>query len=324
MQKPLVSIIIPFQQPSVYLYECLDCLKKQSETNLEIILLPDTKEIYKYPKVKTVPTGKMGPAQKRDIGVKTARGEILAFIDDDAYPEKNWVKKAIGFFGDKNIAAVGGPGITPPGDDIFRQAGGWVNASWFGSGGAGTYRFIPRRQRFVDDFPTMNFFIRKKDFIKTGGFDTHFWPGEDTKLCYDLVYRLNKKILYTPSVLVYHHRKPLFLPHLRQISRYAIHRGHFSRILPKTSLRLGYLIPTFFVISIIFGVISLFLSSPLTPFFIVIYLLYLILLTLNNIYVFIKTRSLLISLFTGAGIFLTHVVYGLLFPIGFFKKSLKQ
>lgn len=318
------SIIIPFREPSEYLYECLDYIQRQSYTNYEVILLPDEKEIFNYPKVSVIATGIVGPAEKRDRGIHKAAGEILAFIDDDAYPDKDWLKNALKYFIDPEISAVCGPGVTPSSDDIFQQASGWVNQLWFGSGGAGTYRFVPQKKRFVDDYPSMNFFVRKNDFLKVGGFDTHFWPGEDTKLCHDLVYILKKKIIYDPKVLVFHHRRPLFLPHLRQISRYAFHRGHFARVLPATSFRLGYLIPSLFIIFLLLGFFISFLSLELKSFYLSVLLLYLVLLTGNIFYVILKTRSILIAVLSGCGILLTHLIYGLLFPIGFLKKSLKQ
>lgn len=342
IKKIKFSIIIPFKKPSKYLYECLDYIRKQVYTNYEVILLPDktyskseahlrslrsldpdgtvgmTKEI------RVVPTGGVGPAEKRDIGAKISSGEILAFIDDDAYPDRDWLKNAVPHFSNPQITAVGGPGITPPRDDVFQQASGWVNQLWIGSGGAGTYRFCEQKKRYVDDYPSMNFFVRKDDFSAAGGFETHFWPGEDTKLCHDLIYILKKKIVYDPKILVYHHRKPLFLPHLRQISRYALHRGHFARVLPATSLRLGYLIPSFFVGFLIFGaVLTVFMTEIAASFYIIIFL-YLILLTSNVIYVTFKTKSILLALFVGCGIVSTHVIYGLLFPVGFLRKNLRQ
>lgn len=318
------SVIIPFTQPSEYLYECLEYLQKQTYRNFEIILLPDKMEFFKYPKVKVIETGRKGPAEKRDIGSKKARGEILAFIDDDAYPDKNWLKNALPYFGEKNITAVCGPGITPIDDDVFRQAGGYINSLAFGSGGAGTYRFIPQKKRYVDDFPSMNFLVRKSGFLDVGGFETYFWPGEDTKLCFDLVYKLRKKIIYDPSILVYHHRKPLFLPHLSQISRFALHRGHFARILPRTSLRIGYLIPTLFDIFLISGVILAPFNYWWRIIWISILVLYLMVLVINIIYIVYRAKSALIGFLTGIGIVLTHVIYGLLFPVGFFKKTLKR
>lgn len=324
MEELKFSIIIPFPRPTKYLYQCLDWVEKQAYRNFEMILLPDNREKLIYPKLKIFPTGNVGPAEKRDIGADKSTGEVLAFIDDDAYPDKNWLTNAAVYFKDKKIVAVCGPGVTPECDNIYQQASGWVNSLWFGSGGAGTYRFTPQKKRTVDDYPSMNFLVRKNDFQKAGGFDTHFWPGEDTKLCHDLVYILKKKIIYDPQVLVYHHRKPLFMPHLQQISRYALHRGHFARILPLTSLRLGYLIPTLFVGFLILGLLAVFAFPFMVPYYFFIVSCYVILLTISVIHVTLKKKSVLLAFLTGAGIFLTHVLYGIIFPVGFLKKSLKQ
>lgn len=323
-RAPYISVIIPFKKKDKYLLECLENIRKQSYQDFEVICLPDNKEVLKGINVRIVTTGDRGPAEKRDIGAMKAKGEILAFIDNDAYPEKNWLKNAVVLFKDKKISAVCGPGITPPNDYNLQKAGGFVNSLWFGSGGAGTYRFIQMKRRYVDDYPSMNFLVRKNDFERVGGFDTHFWPGEDTKLCNDLVYILEKKIIYDPKVLVYHHRKPLFIPHLKQISRFAIHRGHFAKILPNTSLRLGYLIPTIFTLFLMIGLILSLISVTFRLFYLTILLLYLLLLTGNIFYVTVKSGSISVSVYTGIGIVLTHIIYGLLFPVGFIRRTLKQ
>ena len=118
------SVIIPFKNFNQYLYQCLDNLMKQSYQNFEIILLPDKMEKIQYQKVSTIQTGPLGPAEKRDLGAKKAKGEILAFIDDDAYPHQDWLKNSLDSFKDETVAAVCGPGVTPSDDDILQEAGG--------------------------------------------------------------------------------------------------------------------------------------------------------------------------------------------------------
>ena len=194
-------------------------------------------------------------------------------------------------------------------------------------------RGLVGRRREVDDYPSVNFLVRKKDFMGVGGFNSHFWPGEDTKLCYDLVYKLGKKIIYDPKVLVYHHRRPVFKPHLQQVSRYAIHRGHFARILPKTSLRFGYLVPSLFVLWLFGGPILIFLleifqlcavSIPLFLLYLVSLGFYLILLLATAVQVYFKERNFKLALLVIPSIFVTHVAYGVLFIKGFFSKKLKR
>ena len=100
--KPIkFSIIIPFKKSSSYLLECLDKIGKQSYRNFEVILLPDQKEKFPSSKLRVIPTGQIGPAEKRDVGAEKSTGDILAFIDDDAYPDKDWLKNMVKNFADR-------------------------------------------------------------------------------------------------------------------------------------------------------------------------------------------------------------------------------
>ena len=336
MKKVFVSIVIPIKVLNDFLRkETLPALLKQSYQDFEVIIIVDKESKEKIPKITIIPSWpKTGPADKRDLGVKKAKGEIIAFLDDDSYPDKNWLKKALELFSkDQKIAAVCGPTLTPPHNNLRQKASGYVWSTWLGSGGAGTYRCTIDSRREVDDYPSVNLLVRRKDFLAVGGFDSHFWPGEDTKFCHDLIYKLGKKIIYDPSVLVYHHRRAVFKPHLQQISRYAIHRGHFARILPKTSLRLGYLMPSFFVLWLFGGPILIFLleifqlcvvSIPLFLLYLVSMGFYLIFLLVTAAQVYFKERNFKLALLVIPSIFMTHIVYGILFIKGFFSPKLKR
>jgi glycosyltransferase involved in cell wall biosynthesis len=340
MKKVFVSIIIPVKEINDYLRkETIPAILGQSFQNFEIIILPDKPTKEKFPKTKIVPSWpKLGPADKRDLGAKKARGEILSFLDDDSYPDKDWLENAVKIFTSKSlspfyITAVCGPALTPPHDNIRQKASGYVWSTFFGSGGAGSYRCAVKPRREVDDFPTVNFLVRKTDFWQVGGFSSKFWPGEDTKLCHDLVYKLGKKIIYDPKVLVYHHRREIFVPHLRQISRYALHRGHFARIMPKTSLRIGYLLPTFFVLGLVGGAIlvlllKIFQFSSLVKIFGFVYFLAIFLylggLIFTSWEVYRQEKNWKLALLVIPAIFTTHFVYGVLFIKGFLTSSLKS
>jgi len=337
----LISIIIPVKKISDYLRkETIPALLSQSYQNFEIIILPDRPTKEKFPKTKVIATWpKIGPAEKRNLGAKAAKGEILAFIDDDAYPDKNWLKNAMSVINHRplaighQVAAVCGPGVTPPNNSLLEQASGWMWASFLGSGGAGQYRCWPQKRREVDDFPTFNFLVKRKDFEKVGGFNVNFWPGEDTKLCYDLVYGLEKKIIYDPSVLVYHHRRKIFVPHLKQIGRYGLHRGFFVKILPKTSRRIRYFLPPLFTAGILLGLIVYLLFSILGFFWLaktvaLIYLLvigiYLLGLLLTAFWVIKRGGGLMAALLVMPTISLSHLWYGIMFLKGLLKKSLQS
>lgn len=320
MKKIIASIIIPVRTITPYLRETVRHLKRQTVGNFEILVITDKKE--ELDGVKIFPSLELGPAFKRNLGAEKAKGEILAFLDDDSYPKDNWLENALKIFSESaKITGVCGPTLTPSMDNVFQKASGWVLASWLGAGGAGVYRNRVMGRREVDDFPSVNLLIRKKDFEKIGGFDINHWPGEDTKLCLDLA-GLEKKIIYDPAVVVYHHRRPVFLAHLKQISRYALRRGFFAKKFPQTSFRIGYFLPSIFLAGLFLGPIL----AALSPFFLIIYLssvvIYLVLLLFSGIEVFSRERNLFLALLVMLAILLTHLVYGFLFPIGFLKKDL--
>lgn len=329
-----VSVIVPVKKINENIRgDLVSSLVGQASKNFELLLIPD--EISRQEKlpsfVRQIASGpEAGPAAKRNLGAKKAKGEFLAFIDDDAYADPDWLKKALWHFENEEVAAVGGPGVTPFKNNLRQKVSGWVWSVWFGAGGAGTYRCLPGKFCEVDDYPTFNLLVRKSDFEAVGGFNGNYWPGEDTKFTHDLVYKLGKKILYEPQALVYHHRREIFRPHLEQISRYALQRGYFAKVLPQTSFKPGYFVPSIFLIGLfgapvvifVFEFFSLcFLSLPFLGLYLVGLFFYLTGLFLSALWVFFKTRNLQIALLLIPAIFLTHIVYGLFFIKGLFTKK---
>ncbi len=328
--QPLVSIIIiDYKKENPYLKICLDAIQKQSYENFEIILLTDYKVNLRYPKMRRKSYGKyVPPPVKRDAGAKMAKGEILAFIDDDAYPSKDWLKRMVRHFTRSEIVGVAGPGVTPPRVSWKEAASGWVSASPLGFGPY-TYRFLPGKKGFIDDAQTMNFSVRKADFLRVGGFDSHYWPGEDTKLSLDLTHKLGKRILYDPKVLVYHHRRPIWGPHLRQNGNFGLHRGYFARILPKTSLRPVYLGPSLMLLGIIYLIIfrssAVYLIKLIWQVGFYLFIAYLLALLLNSLWVFYKSTSWFQGLVSFPAVLVTHLWYGMRFIQGFlFTRQLRR
>ena len=299
--KPFFSIIIPIRLENDYLYQTQKKLKKQTYKNFELLIITD--------KISHSPN----PANKRNLGAKKSNGKYLIFLDDDSYPEKNWlknIKKQIDLH--PNYTAFCGPALTPPNNTIFQKASGLVWSSWLGSGGAGTYRSKAMSPRFVDDYPTVNLIVKRSDFIKVGGFNPGYWPGEDTILCLKLTKNLHKKIYYHPSIVVFHHRRPILIPHLKQISRYALHRGHFAKIFPQTSLKIGYLIPSMFFVYLV--------SLPFTKILLPLYL-YLGLLFITLLNFLLQKNNIFASFLASLTIPITHAYYGFLFLVGLLKKD---
>jgi cellulose synthase/poly-beta-1,6-N-acetylglucosamine synthase-like glycosyltransferase len=314
-----VSIIIPLKEDNAYIRETLDHLRGLDYSDFEVLALPD-KSVDWGDGVHIIPTGHMGPAAKRDLALGHATGDILAFLDDDTYPAPDWLSSAVSYFENPTVAAVGGPAVTPASDSALQRASGHVYASLLG-GGTYAYRYIPQAARDVDDYPTCNLLVRRADFEAVGGFDTRFWPGEDTKLCLDLTHRLGKRIVYAPDAVVYHHRRALFGPHLRQVRSYATHRGYFAKRFPKTSLRFSYFLPTLLVMGMVGGGVLGFLVPAIAPFYVIGIALYLLAAVASAAHI---SRSLTLTPVVAAGIVATHVVYGTWFPIGMLKPKLRE
>lgn len=246
---PGVSVVIACPGDSAYLREALRGIAAQTLPALETIVLPDDPIDLgpdAPPAVRVIPTGRVRPAEKRNIGIREALGDIVAFLDDDASPCPQWLASATRHFARAGVGATGGPAATPPSDPRMARLGGDVFASPLVSGPA-RFRYVPERFRSVDDLPSCNLLVRASLLREIGGYSTRYWPGEDTILCLDIVSR-GFEIIYDPFALVWHHRRPLFGPHLRQVGRYAMHRGFFARRFPRTSLRLSYMVPSLFVL----------------------------------------------------------------------------
>jgi glycosyltransferase involved in cell wall biosynthesis len=315
------SIIIPVKKIDQLLVEAMSHLLKLDYLSYEVIIVVD-KKIRKnaWKKTRIISSGAVGPAKKRDLGSKTAKGEILAFIDSDAYPDKSWLKHALPHFKKNYVAAVGGPGVTPINSSFMEEASGWVSSSPLGAGPY-TYRFLPGKQRQVDDFPAMNLLVRKKDFNEVGGFDSNYFPGEDTKLCLDLV-KLGKIIIYEPKAVVFHHRRSLWWPHLKQNGNFGLHRGYFAHQLPQTSARLVYFLPSLLALGLAINLLDgfgMYWLEDLTQTGLDIYVF---LLLINAVWVGYKSGSIFQGLISIPAIFATHVWYGAKFIQGFL--SVKQ
>ena len=318
--RPFVSIIIPVKEVNLDIRESMPHILALDYRDFEVIIFPDSESGESFPRTRIIPTGPVGPAEKRDLALKYAKGEILAFLDDDAYPRRDWLKKAVRHFRNREVAAVGGPAVTPEHDSVWQKASGRVFSSWLASGRNG-YRYLPREGREVDDFPTVNLIVRRSHFEQVGGFDTAYWPGEDTKLCLDITKKLGKKIIYDPDVFVFHHRRPLFLEHLKQVGRYAFHRGYFARVLPDTSLRPSYFVPSLFVLWLVLGWPVSMLNGSFLPVYLALGALYLLLLASESVLISIREKDPVVGALSAPGILFTHLVYGLRFIQGLASKG---
>ncbi|MFH1459885.1 MAG: glycosyltransferase [Candidatus Omnitrophota bacterium] len=329
MNNLSVAIIIPVKHFNVNLKKCIEECLKLDYKSFEIIIFPDEPfENFKN-KIKSIPTGPMGPAEKRDMALKHSQADIFAFIDDDAYPEHDWLINAVKNFQDSKVAAVGGPSITPLESPVLAHASGHIFSSVFISGPY-TYRYLPQKKMQVNDYPSCNFIVRRSIFEKLGGFDSSFYPGEDTKLCLDITKKLGMKIIYDPDVLVYHFRRNLGPAHFRQVANYALHRGYFAKKFPETSRKIVYFIPSLFVLFVLIGVVTACLNTTVRSIYSFCLLLYFSIIFVSVLWSLYKDKQLKIvkKIFLlipiVSGMFFTHICYGFFFLKGICSKKMKE
>lgn len=321
-KNPFVSILIPVKAVNDYVRESVAACRRLEYRHFEVVVLPDeVPKGLRIPGARLIATGPGGPSMKRDLGAARTKGEILAFLDDDAYPAPGWLTAAVEEFRDPRIGAVGGPAVTPPHDNLRQQASGLVYQSWL-VGGPYDFRYVPRPRRFIDDQPSVNLLVRRDVFERVGGYETAYWPGEDTVLCLKIVHEQGLKLVYDPGVLVYHHRRELFAGHMKQVTAYGEHRGYFCRKFPKTSMRISYFLPSLLLLGTVSGGMTWFVD----PFLFKAYLgglgLYLVLAGVNALSM-AGTRLRLAAL-VFAGTLATHYGYGWHFLRGLFSPKLKE
>jgi len=315
------SIIIPVKSINDYVRETVPYIQALTGFEWELFIIPnkiESNEWQKDGRISILESGRVGPADKRDLGAQRASGDILVFLDDDSYPEPNILEVASKRFNDSEVVAVGGPGVTPPTDNFWQRVSGAVFLSKF-TGGAPERYVSVGHAREMDDWPSVNLMVRKNVFLTVGGFDSKYWPGEDTMLCLKLK-KIGKKLMYEPNMIVWHHRRAGFIAHLKQVGAYGLHRGFFAKKYPDTSFRLKYFLPSVFVLFIAISLFYLLLPNLAQNATILGWTVYMISLILGGFEI-LKHERKLVTLSSLLFVLPTHLYYGLNFIYGYVLKK---
>lgn len=316
-----VSIIVPVRGQASVSNSLARAYADLIYDDFEVLIVGDKIGTESAPgrQFKYLAYGCVSPTVKRDLAAEDAAGDILAFIDDDAAPKADWLIHAVRHFHAPEVAAVGGPTVTPLDSPVMETAGGAVYESRWGSGIL-FYRYVPRRPREINDCQMVNFLVRKDVFMRVGGFKTDAWPEEGRILCASF----NKegyKVIYDPDVVAYHTRRPLFRSHLKQVAEHAYNRGSLSRREPGYLSDYAILIPSLFVLGILFGPIAGMVGGPPLMIFAVIEGTYLFSLMISGLWAGFIRQSLAVGVLVIPGILATHLTYGAFFLRGFLSRK---
>jgi len=205
---PEVSVVVPtFRRPDL-LARCLDALRAQdlSGGRFEIIVCDDACEPQARaqaeaaahaapetgPCVTYLPVrGRHGPAAARNRGWRAARGEVIAFTDDDTVPEPDWLRRGLAALRETGADAVAGRiemPLPPRPTDLQRDAAGLCRA----------------------EFATANAFVRRAAMQRVEGFDERYtlaWR-EDSDLHFRLL-EAGMQVVGAPQAVVVHPLRPM-------------------------------------------------------------------------------------------------------------------
>ncbi len=319
---PAVAIVVPCHKWDDWLLDCVQHCHKLDYPHFTLWLLPNEMPDEHWKKrLETVgqvhpviiePTGPSNPACKRNVALHKAQESILAFIDADAYPRNDWLKQAVPLLRDK-VGIVAGPNLTPPRDALRRRISGHVMASPLGFGPA-HIRHRPVSRRLVNEMPTCNMVIRRPPNLF---FDERLDTAEDMVFCEDMRAQ-GLTILYDPEVVVFHHRRAVYLPFFKQFYNYGLYKGWIARK-GKGSTYLWQAMPALLMIYLL--IVNFIWLCPWPARIISLSYLPLFLYFLAIIFESLKVSSgALEALMTITGFLVAHLGYGMGYLSGFFRR----
>ncbi|HQU30004.1 MAG: glycosyltransferase family 2 protein [Planctomycetia bacterium] len=211
---PKISVIIPNYNGRQFLETCLSSLTKQAYTDFETILVDDASTDESLPFVRTYYpnaeiislTKNVGFASSVNKGIKQAKGQYIALLNNDTETDKDWLAelnlaldthKDVGFcaslmidYNNRNMVDCAGIGFSSWGRAYKRDSGQVAR------------KF--KQPSFVFGASAGAAMYRRTLFEKVGLFDEDFWAFfEDV----DLSFRAQLagfKCLYVPQAIVYH------------------------------------------------------------------------------------------------------------------------
>lgn len=198
-------------------------------------------------------------ASQRNIGFKHSQGEIVYLLDDDSQVQPNAFQIIAQEFADPQVAAVGGPSLTP--SNRGSRIGQWIGYALETAFGALRMRYRYGRKwgrQGGSEYRLhgANLALRKSVINKLGGIDETIVPNEET----DLLRRIQdkgNKLVYNPQLYVYRQQRQTIKDLLKQFCHYG--QGRMKQIFknPQPS-DLIFLIPVGFLIYLLTLPIAIF------------------------------------------------------------------
>jgi hypothetical protein len=172
---PQMSVVVCSYNGSATIRDTLEGLLALDYPNYEVIVVNDgstdaTPAIAGEYAVRLISTENRGLSNARNTGWQEAHGEIIAYIDDDAYPDRHWLQYLAHTFMTTDYVGVGGPNIAPPGDGPIADC--VANAP-------GRPVHVLLSDREAEHIPGCNMAFRREALQAIDGFDPRYRAAGD-------------------------------------------------------------------------------------------------------------------------------------------------
>lgn len=200
---PRISVVVCSFNGASTIRDTLEGLSSLDYPDYEVIVVNDgstdtTAQIAGEYDVRLISTENRGLSSARNTGWQAATGEIVAYIDDDAYPDPHWLRYLAASFRSTEYVGVGGPNLAPRGDGLIADC--VANAP-------GGPVHVLLSDRIAEHIPGCNMAFRKAALEAVGGFDPVYRAaGDDVDLCWRLQ-ACGGVIGFCAAAVVWHHRR---------------------------------------------------------------------------------------------------------------------
>jgi glycosyltransferase involved in cell wall biosynthesis len=200
---PRITVVVCSYNGSRTIRDTLDGLAGLAYPNYEVIVVNDgstdnTPAIASEYDVTLISTENRGLSNARNTGWQEASGELVAYIDDDAYPDPHWLHYLAWTFLHTDYVGVGGPNIAPPGDGAVADC--LANAP-----GGPVHVLLSDTE--AEHIPGCNMSFRRNALAAIKGFDARYRvAGDDVDLCWRLQDHVGK-IGFHAAAMVWHHKR---------------------------------------------------------------------------------------------------------------------
>lgn len=207
-----ISVLVCTHNGAATLRETCGAISQLEYPGVEVIVVDDgstdaSAAIARECGFTVISTENRGLSSARNTALAAARGEIVAYIDDDAVPDPHWLTYLAETFASTDFVAVGGPNLPVPADGAVADA---VAVS------PGNPIHVLLGDREAEHIPGCNCAFRTDALRKIGGFDPRFrTAGDDVDVCWRLQDH-GWRIGYSPAAVVWHHRRATVRDYLRQ------------------------------------------------------------------------------------------------------------